>query len=908
MADQEEKILSQTIIQDFQPAQVPLEPATATVPQVAPPPHVPNVAEVRESATVSPIDHIYQTRSVEQGDPVSQNHIDLPVSTPQQIILPTALPSSTEAEVPHVPFLMPELPSSHNQPLPSPSPTLARPQSVLPVSSPADQTPITAAPEVPKPKRNLKKALFATVVTLCILIVGGVGVALATYRLAPAFAFRYIPEPAIAKINALWPLNREFAGMIPDDVSFFASLQFDAASNQGKQFQELLLRIPGVTDAESLNKSFNTYVQSTYGVSFDQNIRGVFGNTASFAVTSEQSNSTSRTSAYMALPIADVNKARSLLSAIKTGDKTQKLILEEKVYHGVRIFITASPITTPILEAPALLQTLQKRASPYAKLLNPAPAGSKKDVAACASDSRVCAQGQVSDQSSGPAFAVVDRHLIFGDSQSGMRSFIDGHQKKSARLRELAAYRTIASSGQSLFSVLINMQAMQDQAPAFKELYRGFRAWTFQLKAEQSGLVATSHSNYAKSALNPLMNEIVDAPAIASSYAPKLPDSTALFFEGSKLNSRLTMWGQLQQSSSSLDQQMKMNTGVSLSDLGQIFVGDWSFSVQPAARDALVFRASIKDASQTKVILDQLIAKLVSLYPQVSVTHELIDGIDAVVLDDQSGLFEKMKDFFRPAYVINNTELVISSNLAGIQTSLASPTEALVSDQRYKEDKNTVGEAGNAHFFLHSKRFYYAVVELVRAFLGDTDLVQSDQEKVVDAYLDVLASASAVTTPGNSSTQTTSVLPIVTLPTARRAEIDRLISANPEQIFSIAPFIAPLSGSSYARANDSLRKADVVTILRAITSYSADKNDFSDFKTDAVEKLSPDNPHIQLLIRSGDLAAVPLDPDWPDYYYSLESDGNSVEVTTLLENKPEADGSCAPVQIRGRWTWCAEQK
>ncbi len=111
-------------------------------------------------------------------------------------------------------------------------------------------------------------------------------------------------------------------------------------------------------------------------------------------------------------------------------------------------------------------------------------------------------------------------------------------------------------------------------------------------------------------------------------------------------------------------------------------------------------------------------------------------------------------------------------------------------------------------------------------------------------------------------------------------------SPTPTVVLSTEPTSSP---SIVANTNDQTRKADLAKIKEALTKYFADNGQFPQ-APDGVKTSDMTSALAQGLVPKY-LDKLPDDPLAPQYYYGYKSDGQSFELTAVLEDKTDSEGT-----------------
>lgn len=114
------------------------------------------------------------------------------------------------------------------------------------------------------------------------------------------------------------------------------------------------------------------------------------------------------------------------------------------------------------------------------------------------------------------------------------------------------------------------------------------------------------------------------------------------------------------------------------------------------------------------------------------------------------------------------------------------------------------------------------------------------------------------------------------------------ISAKPSSVVSISPEASTSPGET-TNANDQRRKADLAKIKEALTKYFADNDQFP-LAITGVKTADQTTVLYQALVPKY-LEKLPDDPLAPQYYYGYKSDGQTFELTCVLEDKTDPEGT-----------------
>lgn len=110
-------------------------------------------------------------------------------------------------------------------------------------------------------------------------------------------------------------------------------------------------------------------------------------------------------------------------------------------------------------------------------------------------------------------------------------------------------------------------------------------------------------------------------------------------------------------------------------------------------------------------------------------------------------------------------------------------------------------------------------------------------------------------------------------------------SPTPTLITSVEPSNLP---SGTVNTNDQTRKADLAKIKDALTKYFTDNNQFP-LAPNGVKTSDSTSVLAQALVPKY-LDKLPDDPLAPQYYYGYKSDGESFELTSILEDRNDPEG------------------
>jgi len=766
-----------------------------------------------------------------------------------------------------------------------------------------------------QPPRAGKKWLKVILMAVGVVLIVGVGGSAAAYRFAPQTFFRLVPPALSSKVNAFWPLHHSFADMVPANTVVFGSANLSATSAQAKQLQTLLTRIPGLDASDaSVEKGLDTILKDQFDLTFSSDIKPAFGETLYFALPGQAGN---ESNFALGIPIKDLAKANTLLSKLKNSTKTGKLFSDQQTVNGVTVYVTKPTTYTPAAVGTSL-QSLNKL---IGRDTTAVATNTTDTTKPCTGKLTACADSSTPIANTGSTaltLAVMDRHVVIADSLKTMTALINQSHSRAATLASQSSFTRLNTTG-GLFSIFVNPEALatDSQTKGLKALYNGVTGSRGTLSAETTGFQIKGDTYYDAKKLDPLLAKIVSVPDKAFEYDRSLPDSTAFFAEGAAFNHNLNLLGSLSfDDKQSVDDLTVGVLGIKLSELGAVTAGDYVISYQPDAKSALVLQAEVTDADQAKAVLNKLRDYLASTYAAtVDIKDQAIGDTTGTVISFKDPLLST-KDYFQPTFLLHGTQIVVASNVAGATSAVTVPANALANDPQLKEDQQIVGSAARVFWHLNTKRFYHGIVNAVRDLTSNTDLAQSDQERVIDAYLDVFPSLTSAIHTNKDVSNSVATMPVKELDAARKAEIDQLIKTKGAEIFNVVPFLTPFSATSSSSSNSSSdsttthRKSDIQNIVRAVVTGNIDNSNFSKYQTSGDEKLDPASGVMKQMLTSGDLLTAVQDPDAPDYYYTLNNDGNVVRVTTLTINKYDLSASnCQePKQIRSRWTFCVEQK
>lgn len=118
-------------------------------------------------------------------------------------------------------------------------------------------------------------------------------------------------------------------------------------------------------------------------------------------------------------------------------------------------------------------------------------------------------------------------------------------------------------------------------------------------------------------------------------------------------------------------------------------------------------------------------------------------------------------------------------------------------------------------------------------------------------------------------------------------------------ISSILPSVSPTATSSAqttTNVNDEIRKKDLANIQDALQKYYAGKSEYP--KSITTIKTSDKTSVLYQALVSTYIEALPDDPMAPQFYYGYNSDGQTGELTAVLEDKSDPSGTLTgPINI-----------
>jgi flagellar basal body-associated protein FliL len=109
---------------------------------------------------------------------------------------------------------------------------------------------------------------------------------------------------------------------------------------------------------------------------------------------------------------------------------------------------------------------------------------------------------------------------------------------------------------------------------------------------------------------------------------------------------------------------------------------------------------------------------------------------------------------------------------------------------------------------------------------------------------------------------------------------------------TLSPNASPSSETSpliTTNVNDQTRKSDLSSIKTSLELYFADNNKFPESQT--IIKTSDSSSVLAQSLVPKYLNKLPDDPLAPDFYYGYKSDGKSFELTCVLEDKTDPEGT-----------------
>ena len=113
-------------------------------------------------------------------------------------------------------------------------------------------------------------------------------------------------------------------------------------------------------------------------------------------------------------------------------------------------------------------------------------------------------------------------------------------------------------------------------------------------------------------------------------------------------------------------------------------------------------------------------------------------------------------------------------------------------------------------------------------------------------------------------------------------------SPSPTLSLSSSPTSSPTS-EVVTNVNDQIRKADLANIKDALEKYFVANDKFPEASS-AIKTSDSGNILEQALVPKY-LDKLPLDPLTPKYYYSYQSDGQTFQLTCVLEDKTDPEGT-----------------
>jgi len=112
-------------------------------------------------------------------------------------------------------------------------------------------------------------------------------------------------------------------------------------------------------------------------------------------------------------------------------------------------------------------------------------------------------------------------------------------------------------------------------------------------------------------------------------------------------------------------------------------------------------------------------------------------------------------------------------------------------------------------------------------------------------------------------------------------------SPTPTAYISVSP-TATTSPEITANINDQTRKKDLTNLKNALKKYFAEKSQYPQ-STTIIKTSDSANVLAQALVPTY-LEKLPDDPTAPQYYYGYKSDGQTFELTCILEDKSDVAG------------------
>ena len=453
-------------------------------------------------------------------------------------------------------------------------------------------------------------------------------------------------------------------------------------------------------------------------------------------------------------------------------------------------------------------------------------------------------------------------------------------------------------------------------------LTAGYGSYGASLSSSNEGFIVSTYESFDESKLNKDLASYLFAKNTSFEYLAKLPATTAYASEGSELGSGLKYISAFKlDKDTTIDQNTESSVGFKLSDFAAALSGKFSISLQPESNEALVMQAKLADQSAMNQFVTKIRTAIETAYP---ITSQVVNGTtiyssptgSEALLDSFAGLstYPKMKDYFNPSFAVSADHLIISTNLSGIKSALSGISgPALSADSQLITNQKVVSTQGTNMMHLDSQRFYNSIVNAVRDITNNPDKSVSNQEKVIAAMLKVFPGFTLTSHGEKGTAASTIIFPVVELPATEKTEINQILKTDYNSVFDLTPFFSTSSTSSDNKSisstnasTDSLKKANANAILLAVTDASPSVTTFGLYQTTGEEKLDPASGVMKTMIDAGDVPSSAVDPEWPNYYYSLFNDGSTVRVSALLTTRPT--DSCLPTtQVRERWTWCVQQ-
>lgn len=853
--------------------------------------------------------------------------IPTPVTPPQAFSPPSVLPNNSSpisgvavnSAQPQTSPQPPEIPKTEF----AAEPVAVAPEPKLPLTAPLENN-------QPKKKNNfggVAKIVKVLVATIAVIVVFGSGGYVLAYRYAPSVFYRITPAFISSKINALWPLHHDFADMLPSDTELLAAVNYGEASGQTDQLNKILKRIPGLASLyNQYQQDATSTLEREYGVSLSNDIANTFSETIYIAVPRVESNA----SILAAIKVKDISKGQELLTKLQSSDSGKKLFPQKETYHGVDIYIMKSS-SVNIPSYTNLLQALNMKNSSHSSV-------KLAQSTSCAPGDTVCENSDCSEwgcnkneatETVSPAITVLDRFVVLGGSASQIKEFIDQNQQKSSSLKNNQSYLKVSQEKPSLASVYVNIESVvagikkaypsnQDSASSILDAIKGYKSWSGQVSAEDTGFVLRGELFYDSSMTDATTTKVLADKDSDLLYAKTLPKTTGFFGEEGNLGAKIEQIANLKYADNqTMGGIFYTGYGVKLNELASTFSGKYSLAYLPKSNSGLVMQVEVGDAKALSAYLDTIKSNIEKQFSMagygINVKYQDVAGT-TITTFEVGDIFDSGYDtssIFSPSYAIKDSRLILSSNFNGVNDLVTLSGETLDGDEVMKNDMKTVGVPSRLFIYANSKKIYYGVVDSIRALTGNNDLAQSDQEKVTDALLSIFTSVTCASHSETNHNVGITTIPVAALTQEKFDEIDKLISEKATSIFDLTPYVNPLNNDVVDAydSNDGLRKSDVEEILSVVTAANAGSSTFDIYKTTGDVKLDPANGVMKEMIDAGDLSSEINDPDWPEYYYTMSNNGTIIKVTALLETKPDDSGNCEPSrQIRGRWTWCVKQQ